>query len=61
LWLVGMLPAAARLGETRARQVVAAVLLGLSTLSAAYPTWNPWTLPWLSNFFTHMSWSELPG
>jgi hypothetical protein len=61
LWLAGMLPAAARLGQSRGGQFVAAVLLGFSALSAAYPTWNPWTLPWLTNFFTHMGWSQLPG
>jgi hypothetical protein len=61
LWLVGIIPAAARLGESRAGQIVAATLLGLSVLSASYPTWNPWTLPWLTNFFTHMEWSQLPG
>jgi hypothetical protein len=61
LWLAGMLPAAARLGQSRGAQFVAAVLLGFSALSVAYPTWNPWTLPWLTNFFTHMGWSQLPG
>jgi hypothetical protein len=61
LWLVAMLPAAARLGQSIGGQIVAATLLGFSALSASYPTWNPWTLPWLTNFFVHMGWSELPG
>ena len=32
-------------------QVVAAVLLSFSVLSASYPTWNPWVQPWLYNWF----------
>jgi hypothetical protein len=26
------------------------VLLAISVASASYPTWNPWTLPWLAVF-----------
>jgi len=50
LWLASMLPAADGLAQTRIRRIVAAVLLGLSVLSASYPTWNPWTQPWLQVF-----------
>jgi hypothetical protein len=47
LWLVAMLPAADWCARTRLRQGVAAVLLALSAFSASFPTWNPWTHPWL--------------
>lgn len=47
LWLVAMLPVADWAGKRRWSQIGAAVLLGLSVLSASYPTWNPWTQPWL--------------
>ena len=47
LWLFAMLPAADALAGTRVRRCVAAALLVISVLSASYPTWNPWTLPWL--------------
>ena len=50
LWLFAMLPAADALGTTRARRILAAVLLAISVASASYPTWNPWTLPWLAVF-----------
>jgi hypothetical protein len=50
LWLVAMLPAADRLAATRSGRAIAAVLLGLSVMSVTYPTWNPWTHPWLYNF-----------
>jgi hypothetical protein len=50
LWLVALLPAADRLAASRNGRVMAAVLLALSVMSATYPTWNPWTHPWLYNF-----------
>jgi hypothetical protein len=49
LWLVGLLPAADRLAGSRLGRGFALVLLALSAMSAAYPTWNPWTHPWLWN------------
>jgi hypothetical protein len=48
LWLYAMLPAADALAGTRVRRIVAAILLAISVASASYPTWNPWTLPWLA-------------
>lgn len=56
LWLLAMLPAAdatARRGWTR---LLASGLLVLSVLSASYPTWNPWTHPWVYNFLSHLGW-----
>jgi hypothetical protein len=50
LWLVALLPAADRLAATRSGRAIAGVLLALSVMSATYPTWNPWTHPWLYNF-----------
>jgi hypothetical protein len=46
LWLVVMLPAADALAGRRWSRGVGLALLGLSVMSAAYPTWNPWTHPW---------------
>jgi hypothetical protein len=48
LWLFAMLPAADALAGTRVRRIAAAILLAISVASASYPTWNPWTLPWLA-------------
>ena len=56
LWLVSMAPAADRLSRSRGGQALAAVLLGMSAFSAAYPTWNPWSQPWLWNW---MAWCGL--
>ncbi len=60
LWTVLMAPAADWSARSRARQALALVLLAFSALSASYPTWNPWTQPWV---YRWMEWSgfELLG
>lgn len=55
LWLYAMLPAADAFAATRPRRWLAAALLAVSVVSASYPTWNPWTLPWLQVFWTYCS------
>jgi len=57
LWLVALLPAADRLSRSRWGQAVALALLALSAMSASYPTWNPWTHPWLWNFLSYLGYS----
>ncbi|QDS98932.1 hypothetical protein [Adhaeretor mobilis] len=47
LWLVAMVPAADRLSVSRWGRALACLLLALSVLSASYPTWNPWSRPWI--------------
>jgi hypothetical protein len=56
LWLVALVPAADRLSISRVGRGVALGLLALSALSVSYPTWNPWTHPWLWNWFTYLGW-----
>jgi hypothetical protein len=58
LWLLAVLPAADWLAARRWGRGVAYVLLALSALSASYPVWNPWTYPWLTNFFIYMGWTK---
>jgi hypothetical protein len=55
LWCVLLLPAVDRLSRTRLGMVFAAMLLVFSVLSASYPTWNPWTHPWIYNF---LAWAK---
>ena len=50
LWVVAAVPAADRLAGSRWGRGVALALVALSVLSAAYPTWNPWTLPWIQQW-----------
>ncbi len=59
LWLIGLLPAADWCSSTRGRRTFAAILLALSVLSVSYPTWNPWTHPWLMNYFAYLGWVEI--
>ena len=56
LWLVAMLPAADRLARSTAGIAVAALLLSLSVLSVSYPTWNPWTHPWIYHWLEWCGW-----
>jgi hypothetical protein len=57
LWLLAMLPAADAMAGRRWARGTALVLLALSVLSASYPTWNPWTHPWMMNYLHYMGWS----
>ena len=54
LWLLAMLPAADRCAERKGMRGLALVLLALSVLSVSYPTWNPWSHPWLFNFLSYI-------
>ena len=56
LWLLVMLPAADAMASRRWTRGLASVLLAVSVLSASYPTWNPWTHPWLTVFSQYLGW-----
>ncbi len=56
IWLVSMLPAADWLARRRWARGVGLVMLAVSALSASYPTWNPWTHPWLLDYFHYLGW-----
>lgn len=56
LWLVAILPAADWASRTVGRKALACVLLSFSVLSASYPTWNPWTQPWLYRWLEFCGW-----
>lgn len=59
LWLVAMLPAVDAAARCRWYRTLAGVLLAFSVLSASYPTWNPWTHPWLTDILLHLEWVNL--
>lgn len=60
LWLVSLLPAADALARHgRWAMGLALALLVVSVLSASYPTWNPWTHPWLVDLGNSVGWWEL--
>jgi hypothetical protein len=56
LWLVMMLPAADWLARSAGRMALAIVLLTFSVLSVSYPTWKPWTHPWIYNWMVWSGW-----
>ncbi|MDZ4658605.1 MAG: hypothetical protein SH868_13595 [Bythopirellula sp.] len=56
LWLWAMLPAVDRLAASRTGKAFCLVLLLISVLSASYPTWNPWTHPWIFNGMESLGW-----
>lgn len=62
LWLVAMLPSVEFLGTRGWGRAICLVALCVSALSVAYPTWNPWTHPWLLDFLLELKWVRLgPG
>jgi hypothetical protein len=60
LWLAAVTPAADLLGRTRSGRLLACLLLAASVFSAAYPTWNPWTRPWIEQALQHAGVIEGP-
>ncbi len=58
LWLIAVLPAADWLAPKRWGRGLGYVLLAVSVISVSYPIWNPWTHPWLTNFFLYMGWEK---
>ena len=56
MWLVAMVPAADALSGRRWTRALALGLLVVSVLSASYPTWNPWTHPWLLDYLHYLGW-----
>ena len=47
LWVLGIPPAADRLGTWRIGRLACVLLLGFSVLSVFYPAANPWRYPWI--------------
>jgi hypothetical protein len=56
LWIVGMLPCLDAMARHKWARGLALVMLTLSVLSASYPIWNPWTHPWLLDWFQYRGW-----
>jgi hypothetical protein len=56
LWLLTMLPMADILAYRRWTRVLSLTLLAVSVLSASYPTWNPWSDPWLMSLSRYFGW-----
>ncbi|NDC63924.1 MAG: glycosyltransferase [Planctomycetia bacterium] len=53
LWVFAAVPTADLLASSRIGRGLGLLLLGLSVVSVAYPTWNPWTMPWIQEWMIH--------
>ena len=60
LWVAAAVPAADILGRSRSGRILACLLLAVSVLSVAYPTWNPWTRPWIEQALRHTGFLPVP-
>lgn len=58
LWLLTLLPAVDWLSKSRWGRAVAITLLIVSVFSAAYATDNPWSHPWIFDYWTSMGWID---
>jgi hypothetical protein len=56
LWLFAMIPAIDKLARSRLGRGLALMLLVLSVMAASFPTWNPWTQPYLARFMEYLGW-----
>jgi hypothetical protein len=55
LWLLTMLPAVDFMSKRRWTRVLTLALLNISVYSATYPTWNPWTNPWIMDYMKYLT------
>lgn len=56
LLLLALVPAADKLGGSRAGRGIAYLCLGVSAFSAAFPWTNPWRHPWIYQWAEYMNW-----
>jgi hypothetical protein len=59
LWILMMIPASDVLSKYRAGRTFAYLTIAISCISAAYPVWNPWTMPWLYNLLYYCGFSVI--
>lgn len=56
LWLLTAIPAADAVAGCRKRRAVVLLLLAVSVFSATYAAQNPWSQPWIYDYWTHLGW-----
>lgn len=55
-WLLGLIPAADRVASRPWPRRLSVALLSVSVFSASYPAMNPWTHPWLYQYWDYLGW-----
>jgi hypothetical protein len=58
LWLITLLPAADWLSQNRWGRALCIALLIVSVFSATYAAGNPWSHPWIFDYWTAMGWID---
>jgi hypothetical protein len=58
MWVLMLLPAVDWLEKSKLGQGIAIALLVLSVFSAFYGSSNPWTHPWIYDYWAHLQWIE---
>jgi len=61
LWLLTVVPAADKLAGCRYGRAIGLALLAISVFSAVYPFDNPWSHPWIFDYWTAMGWIDYGG
>jgi hypothetical protein len=61
LWLLTLLPAADKLAGCRYGRAIGLALLAISVFSAVYAADNPWSHPWIFDYWTAMGWIDYGG
>lgn len=56
LWILVMVPAADQVAQSRYGRVAAIAGFLISVFSASYATLNPWSQPWLFEYWQHLGW-----
>lgn len=56
LWLIAMIPAADSLAHSRWGRIVAVVCFAISVFSVNWATLNPWSQPWLFEYWYQLGW-----
>ncbi len=56
LWLICMLPATDLVAKHRGWRIAALTMLFVSIFSATYASMNPWSHPWIFDYWTNLEW-----
>ena len=59
VWIVTLVPLLNQIAHSAIGRRCVYVLCGLGMISASYPTWNPWTHPWLAQWMAYLGWIKL--
>jgi hypothetical protein len=56
MWLLAMIPAVDQISRSKVGRAFAILLLAVSVFSASFPMTNPWTSPWIYQYWQSLGW-----